>query len=1104
MKKKLLIRDLSLRDGQQSMFATRMRQEQIERVLPLYKKANFYAMEVWGGAVPDSVMRFLGEDPWYRLESIKKEIGNVSHLTALSRGRNLFGYNPYPESVIKGFNYKSVKSGIGIMRIFDCLNDVDNMKSTIKYIKEAGGMADCAVCYTVDPNFGDGEEHEPIFTVDYFLSKAKEMEALGADMISLKDMAGLVTPIRARAIIQRLKQEIKVPIDFHTHCTPGYGLAAYVAAMACDVDIVDTNMMNFAGGPAGPAFELIYIFAQKLGYDIDVDLDAVYEINKKLKTVREELADFDTSKQFPIDFDLRKDKLPKEIEDLFDRAVELAKVVETEEQEHELLHIVHKIEKYFNFAAPNDAVRKAEIPGGMYTNMLAQLKQLQLDHLLGRVLEAVPKVRMDAGCPPLVTPSSQIVGSQAVNCIVDEVNDRPWYTNVSNQFHNLVKGQYGRTPIEIDPDYREKICGHRDAQDYDTSNYKKQDNPFLEKYGKKLAADEKEELLLELFPAVAKGFLTNKREEEFQAHREKRRAEKKAERKKMKFKGQLKIRDLTLRDGQQSLFATRVPQHEIEKVLPLYKDANFYAMEVWGGAVPDSVMRYLNEDPWYRLESIKEVIGDVSYLTALSRGRNLFGYNPYPESVIKGFNDQAVKSGIGIMRIFDCLNDVDNMKSTIKYIKEAGGMADCAVCYTVDPKFTRKQRMKAFFKGHHLPKSIFNEDYFMDKAKQMEKLGADMISIKDMAGLIPPVLSGQLVKRFKKELKVPIDFHTHCTPGYGLASVLMAIVNGVDIVDTNIMNFAGGAAAPSFEIIQIFADKLGLDTGVNLDAVVEINKILHEIRENIAEFDSYKMFPRDFDITCDDLPKDIDALFDRAIQLAKSNQEEELLDVTHQIEKYFNFPGGNEEVKKAEIPGGMYTNMLAQLKQLKLDHLLGKVLQMVPEVRVAAGCPPLVTPSSQIVGAQAVNCVVDIENGRAPYTNKTSQFINLVKGYYGETPIKIDPKFREQICGHQDEREYDTSNYKEQDNPVFEEFGGVPLAKDNKEKLLLELFPAVATGFLKRKIEDAFYAEKDRLAAEERRKHEEARERWLKLSPEEKEKRLNDGLSNYWEMLQGN
>ena len=152
-RRKLLIRDLTLRDGQQSLFATRMTQEQVDRVLPFYKDAGFYAMEVWGGAVPDSIMRYLHENPWARLEKIKKSIGGVSKLTALSRGRNLFGYNPYPDEVIEGFNRNAVKSGIGIMRIFDALNDVDNMKSTIRYVKESGGMADCAISFTVDPKF---------------------------------------------------------------------------------------------------------------------------------------------------------------------------------------------------------------------------------------------------------------------------------------------------------------------------------------------------------------------------------------------------------------------------------------------------------------------------------------------------------------------------------------------------------------------------------------------------------------------------------------------------------------------------------------------------------------------------------------------------------------------------------------------------------------------------------------------------------------------------------------------------------------------------------------------------------------------------------------
>ncbi len=564
-------------------------------------------------------------------------------------------------------------------------------------------------------------------------------------------------------------------------------------------------------------------------------------------------------------------------------------------------------------------------------------------------------------------------------------------------------------------------------------------------------------------------------------------------------KRKLLIRDLTLRDGQQSLFATRVPQHEIEKVLPLYKDASFYAMEVWGGAIPDSVMRYLNEDPWYRLESIKQVIGDVSYLTALSRGRNLFGYSPYPESVIEGFNKRAVESGLGIMRIFDCLNDVNNMKSTIKYIKEAGGIADCAVCYTVDPKFSTKQRIKAFLKGKKLPKKIFDVDYFLDKAKQLESLGADMISVKDMAGLIPPSLSGQIIKRLKQEVKVPIDFHTHCTPGYGLAAVVMAIVNGVDIVDTNIMNFAGGPAAPAFEIIQIFADKLNIDTGVNLDAVVKINKELKGIRERIAEFDSYKMFPIEFDITKDKLPADIDALFNKAVEYAMADKEQDLLDACHAIEKYFNFPEPNEKVKAAEIPGGMYTNMLAQLKTLGLEDLLPKVLETVPEVRVAAGCPPLVTPSSQIVGVQAVNCVLDRNNGKEFYTNVNNQFHNLVKGEYGETPIDIDPDFREKITGQREATDYDVSKYKAPENIDLKEFGGAPLAETEREMLLLELFPSVAGNYLKNKRAEVFYAHQAEEIEREERVKEEKRAAYDALTEEQKAEIVEKSLfSGVW------
>lgn len=284
----------------------------------------------------------------------------------------------------------------------------------------------------------------------------------------------------------------------------------------------------------------------------------------------------------------------------------------------------------------------------------------------------------------------------------------------------------------------------------------------------------------------------------------------------------LKIRDLTLRDGQQSSFATRMSQAQVDRCLPYYKDANFYAMEVWGGAVPDSVMRYLNENPWTRLETIHKAVGNVSKLTALSRGRNLFGYAPYPDDVIDGFCRNSIESGLGIMRIFDALNDVDNVKSTVKYVKQYGGIADCAVCYTVDPKYP-EPGFFAKLMGRKSHEQVFTDAYFLDKAKQMAALGADIITIKDMSGLIPPRRVATLVKLFKKNIDIPVDFHTHCTPGYGLASVLAAIIAGVDVVDTNCWYFAEGTGAPAIELVHVFCKKLGVDTGVNMEAVAKIN-----------------------------------------------------------------------------------------------------------------------------------------------------------------------------------------------------------------------------------------------------------------------------------------
>lgn len=530
-----------------------------------------------------------------------------------------------------------------------------------------------------------------------------------------------------------------------------------------------------------------------------------------------------------------------------------------------------------------------------------------------------------------------------------------------------------------------------------------------------------------------------------------------------------------MRDGQQSLFATRMSQSTIDRLLPLYENAGFYIMEVWGGAVPDSVMRYLDESPWTRLRKASEAMKGKSLLSALSRGRNLFGYVPYPDSVLEGFYKEAIKNGLNVMRIFDALNDIDNVKESIRLISELGGIADGAVCYTVDPKKESTEnkgfgaRLKSMFGSKKEPELIFTEDYFVEKAKAMEALGAKIITLKDMAGLVNPLKAAAIISRFKKELSVDVDFHTHCTPGYGLASSVMAMLHGVDILDTNIWWFGGGSAAPALELIYLFANRMGIEVDVNMEAVGKIRNELLNARRELKQFDLVDHLPIEFDPLTDTLPEEINAQFDRAISAAKANDEETLLDACHAIEDYFRFPKPNETVKNAEVPGGMYSNMVAQLRALQASDLLEDAMGLIPKVRRDAGLVPLVTPTSQIVGSQAVSLALDRKKGNADYSNPSNQFISLIKGEYGHTPVAIDPEFRRKITGSAEEKPYDVSSYKKPENPVLAEYGGVSLASNNEEYLLLELLPSVANGFLRKRREEEYNA---KVAAEQPKEEE--------------------------------
>ncbi len=300
----------------------------------------------------------------------------------------------------------------------------------------------------------------------------------------------------------------------------------------------------------------------------------------------------------------------------------------------------------------------------------------------------------------------------------------------------------------------------------------------------------------------------------------------------------------------------------------------------------------------------------------------------------------------------------------------------------------------------------------------------------------------------------------------------MAIINGVDILDTNIWWFGGGSAAPAIELVYLFAKKLGVELDVNMEAVGEIRVRLLEARKSLKAFDLGQL-PREFDPLKDTLPADVEAQLDRAVAAAKAGDEDALLDACHAIEAYFSFPKPNEIVKNAEVPGGMYSNMVAQLKALGAEDVLEDAMKLIPMVRRNAGLVPLVTPTSQIVGSQAVSVAIDRKKGNPDYTTTSNQFISLVKGEYGHTPVAIDPAFREKITGSPVETPYDVSKYKRPENPLLAEYGNVPLASNAEEMLLLELLPTVANGFLRKRRAEEFAA---KAPAPEVKKEEEAKE----------------------------
>ncbi|MGN1086624.1 MAG: oxaloacetate decarboxylase subunit alpha [Porcipelethomonas sp.] len=391
---KVKITETVLRDAHQSLIATRMTMDDMLPVLPLMDKVGYHSVECWGGATFDSCLRFLNEDPWERLRTLRREMPNTK-LQMLFRGQNMLGYRHYADDVVEYFVQKSVANGIDIIRIFDALNDIRNLQTAINAAKKEGAHTQVAISYTL----GD------VFTTDYYVNYAKQIESAGADSICIKDMAALLTPYETEKLVKALKAAVKIPIQLHTHYTSGLASMCLLKGIESGVDVIDTAMSPLALGTSHAPTESMVAALQGTEYDTGLDLVLLTKIRDHFMTLRKKY----------IDSGLLDPKM---------LAVDANALI-------------------------------YQVPGGMLSNLLSQLKQAGKEDQLEEVLKEVPRVRKDAGYPPLVTPSSQIVGTQAVfNVIMGER-----YKMVTKEFKGIVKGEYGKTPVPIDPEFRKKIIG---------------------------------------------------------------------------------------------------------------------------------------------------------------------------------------------------------------------------------------------------------------------------------------------------------------------------------------------------------------------------------------------------------------------------------------------------------------------------------------------------------------------------------------------------------------------------------------------------------------------------------------------------------------------
>jgi pyruvate/oxaloacetate carboxyltransferase len=441
MAKRVYINDLTLRDGHQSTAATRMTTEQCMRVLPIIKDAGYEIFELWGGATLDSAIRFTNDDPWERLEKFRDEMGGGDKIQALLRGQNLFAYNPYPDDVLSAFIRQSIESGAKNMRIFDALNDIRNLRIAIIATKAYGGIVEAAMSYTTSP----------VHTTQYFIDYGKTLLNEGVNRIAIKDMAGLLHPKDAVNLFPGLRKEIDVPIVLHTHSTTGVSLVNLALGMKYGLDMFDTCISPFAGGPSHSPVEVVAVIAERMGFDHGLDKDAITNAQEKLRVIFEELKgsipSFGKFRRKPVHFDdVPVDKVDRLVEAISKDPEDLETAIEMN----------HEIMADLDYPGFDDRIFVSQIPGGMLSNLQKQLKDMGVqEDMMDAVMKEIPNVRKDVGYVPLVTPTSQIVGSQAAYNVM--AGER--YAFTSNEFRMVLAGEFGRTPGPIDEEFRHRILG---------------------------------------------------------------------------------------------------------------------------------------------------------------------------------------------------------------------------------------------------------------------------------------------------------------------------------------------------------------------------------------------------------------------------------------------------------------------------------------------------------------------------------------------------------------------------------------------------------------------------------------------------------------------